>query len=127
MDHVLMLARVIGPFMLIIGLWVLLRTDVAVRVWTATKTSAPVLFLGGVVNLLVGLTILSLYHMWTLTIPVLLTIVGYLMLLRGILVLFVPDSVVDVTERVTTVGKMLSLIPIIIGALLTYYGFFMIA
>lgn len=124
MDCILWLARIFGPFFLIMGLWALLRNDDVQRTWNSIKNTPPLFYLGGVLNLLIGFTMLSTYHAWTFGIPVLLTLVGYFMILRGVCVLFVPNKVIEYTEKLMTYGNKPSFIPLTIGLLLTGYAIF---
>lgn len=124
MDHVMWLARIFGPFFFIIGLWMFLRTDDMKKMWNAVKNTPPLMYFGAVLNLLIGLTMLSTYSGWSFGIPVLLTIIGYLMVIRGVMALFASDKCVEMTEKMMNMGKTLSYIPLVIGALITIYAFF---
>ncbi|MBS0655748.1 MAG: hypothetical protein JSR46_08220, partial [Verrucomicrobia bacterium] len=91
MDHAILLARIFGPLYIIIALWVLLRTDHVTNVLATIKTNQTLLYLGGTINLLLGLVILALYSTWSWHLVVILTIIGWAQLIRGILVFFAPQ------------------------------------
>jgi predicted membrane-bound spermidine synthase len=123
MEHVLWLARILGPFMTIIGLWMVLRTDDLLRVWNYAKNNIGFIYLGAILNLLVGFTILSTYHTWSFNLAVLLPILGWLLVLRGVLVFFAVDWVVRFTARFEPFHKAWAIIPLFFGICLSYIAF----
>ena len=123
MDHVLWLARILGPFMLIIGIWMLLRHDDLLRLWNYAKNNVGFMYLGAILNLLVGLTVLSTYSHWSWNLAVLLPIIGWISLIRGCLVLFACDWVMSRSERLIPFLKPLAIIPLFFGICLTYIAF----
>lgn len=118
------LARIFGPFFLIMGLWMFLRTDDVQKMWNSVKNTPILMFFGAVLNLLIGLTILSTYRAWSFGIPLLLTLLGYFMVIRALGALFMQDKCVAMTEKMVGMGKKLSFIPLVVGALLSFYAFF---
>lgn len=120
MDSILWLARILGPYYVIMGLWMLLRPDDVQKMWNSVKNTPPMIYFGAALQLLIGLTILSTYHGWTLGLPVLLTIIGYLIVLKGIVALFMPEKLVTYSEKLMAYPQALSIAALVIGALLTY-------
>ncbi len=118
----LWLSRIFGPYFFVMGLWVLFRNDEAHRFWNAVKNTPPLMVFGGAFNLLIGFTILSTYRSWSFEIPILLTIIGYLQVLKGVLTLFVQEKTIAATERLIAFDRKLSILPIIIGLLLCFYA-----
>jgi len=118
------LARIFGPFFFVMGLWMLLRNDDLQRLWNAVKNTPPFIYLGAVLNLLIGFTMLSTYSSWTFGIPLLLTLIGYLSVIRGLMGLFVTNKLLEFTERMMGMGKSLAYIPLVIGVLLSFWAFF---
>lgn len=123
MDHILWLARIFGPFFFIIGLWMIFRLEDIQKVWNSIRNTPGLFYIGGLLNLLIGLTVLSTYHSWTWGLPVLLTIIGWLMLLRGLLVLFAPEKVLSWTEGLSPFSKSWAVLPLVIGILLSWLAF----
>lgn len=117
------LARIIGPFFFIMGLWMYLRGDEIQKIWDSIKANPALFYIGGVLNLLIGLTMLSTYSSWSFGIPLLLTLLGYLITIRGIVSIFAPERVIEMTERLLPMQKSISLIPLVIGFLLSLYAF----
>lgn len=89
------LASILGPFMTIIGLWMLLYYDQLIKVLSGIKNSPALFYLSSVYNLLIGFTILSQYDLWGWNALVLVTLLGWAMVVRGVMGLFVPQLLMD--------------------------------
>lgn len=120
MDSILWLARIFGPYYVIMGLWMLMRPDDVQKMWNSVKNTPPMIYFGAALQLLIGLTMLSTYHGWTFGLPVILTILGYLIVLKGIVSLFMPEKLVSYSEKLMGYPKALSTAALVIGVLLTY-------
>jgi hypothetical protein len=125
MQNALWLASIFGPFLTIIGLWMLLFSENLMKVWTALKSSPVAFYFSGWVNLLIGLTILSQYDMWSWDGFVLVTILGWVLVIRGIMALFVPQMLVKCTMCNSNFMKIQGIIPLVWGLALCWLAFFM--
>lgn len=125
MQNAMWLASIFGPFMTIMGLWMLLYADNLVKVWNAIKSSPASFFFGGVCNLLIGLAILSQYDMWSMDAYVLVTLLGWFMVVRGVMALFVPQLLIQLTMTNTSFMKIMGIIPLVWGLALCWLAFFM--
>lgn len=123
MDHVLWLARIFGPFFFIVGLWMVFRTDDLQKVWNSFKNNPGIYSLTGMLNLIVGLAILATYNSWSCGLPVLLTLAGWLVLIRGVLTLFIPETMLALSDRLLPMHKTLAIIPLLLGILISYLAF----
>jgi hypothetical protein len=104
----------------------LLYSDQLIKVLTGIKNSPAILYLNSVFNILIGFTILSQYDLWGWNLLVLVTLLGWVMVIRGIMGLFVPDILMDwLMCGKSKQCKMTGLIPLVWGVLLSYVGFFM--
>jgi len=93
------------------------------KIWYSAKTNPGLLYMGGVMNLLLGFTILRTYHVWSWSLAVLLPILGWLMVLRGILVFFATDWFIDFTTSKEPFGKEWAAIPLVFGIGLSWFAF----
>ncbi len=118
------LASIFGPFLVILGLWMLLYCDQYTKVLTAIKGSAGLFYMNSVFNLLIGFTVLSQYDLWGWNLLVLVTLLGWVMVVRGIMGLFVPQLLMDILMGKHGFAKIMGIIPIVWGVFLSYVGFF---
>jgi len=123
MDHVMWLARIFGPLFFIAGLWTLLRGEEVRKMWSSVKSNPGLFYLNGMLNLFFGFFILSTYHSWSFGLALLLTLIGWLYVIRGIIVLFMPEKVMEFADKMEDKQKMLAFIPLVIGFLLSWLAF----
>jgi hypothetical protein len=119
------LASIFGPFLVILGLWMLLYCDQMMKVMTGIKNSAAIFYLNSVFNILVGFTVLSQYDLWGWNLLVLVTLLGWFMVVRGVMGLFVPQLLIDILMGNPGFTKVMGIIPLVWGVFLSYVGFFM--
>jgi hypothetical protein len=125
MQSAISLASVFGPMMAIVGLWMLLYNDNMVKVLNSTKTSPAAFYTSGWIHLFLGLVVVSQYNVWSASLAVLVTLLGWAMIVRGILTLYMPQVVVKFAMSRTRWLKGMGLVPLVWGLLLTWYAFYM--
>jgi hypothetical protein len=94
MDITIHLAWILGPFYLIAGIWLLTNQDSAMKMLAAFKKMSNgdmMILYGAFINIILGLVVLSLYREWVQSWEVLITIVGWISILKGVGLLFKPD------------------------------------
>jgi hypothetical protein len=119
------LASIFGPFLVILGLWMLLYCDQYMKVLSGIKGSAGLFYITSVFNLLIGFTVLSQYDLWGWNLLVLVTLLGWVMVIRGVMGLFVPQLLMDIQMGKHGFSKIMGIIPLVWGVFLSYVGFFM--
>ena len=119
------LASIFGPFLVILGLWMLLYCDQYTKVLSGIKSSAALFYTNSVFNLLIGFTVLSQYDLWGWNLLVLITLLGWVMVIRGVMGLFVPQLLMDILMGKHGFAKIMGIIPLVWGVFLSYVGFFM--
>lgn len=124
MDSAVNIARIFGPFMGIIGLWMLLYGENVVKIMASKKSSPVALYSSSVFNLLLGLIVISLYNVWIWDIFFFVTLLGWVMFLRGILGLFMPQVIINSMMTRGTWMKTMGIIPFVWGLILTWVGFY---
>jgi len=124
MERAIFLASIFGPFLAIIGLWMVLYGENLVKVITSVKNTAGAFYLGGIINLLLGLTIIAQNNLWLWSGALLVTLLGWVWIIRGILVLFIPQLIIRYTMTKTKFIKVMGIIPLVWGLALCWYAFF---
>ncbi len=119
------LASIFGPFLVILGLWMLLYCDQYMKVLSGIKSSAGLFYINSIFNLLIGFTVLSQYDLWGWDMLVLVTILGWAMVVRGVMGLFVPQLLMDILMGKHGFSKIVGIIPLVWGVFLSYVGFFL--
>ncbi len=121
------LSRLIGLFAILVALSLVTHKQATVETLTALVHSPPLLLIFGMVWLIAGLAIVLGHNVWSGgALPVAVTLVGWLILIRGVLLLFLSPA--------TAVGLFAGLhfeqlfylyvaISLVLGVYLTYGGF----
>jgi hypothetical protein len=126
MEHAIFLAKIFGPVLTLLGFFVLFRAEDVLKLWGSIKTNPVVMYLAGIINLLIGFTILAMYNEWSMHLPVFVTLLGYVAVIRGILVLFWTDAAKHWSEKfmkTTSTLRAIGFLPLIWGILLLWLGF----
>src|ERR1043165_3980399 len=93
MDISIFLAKIMGLVFVIVGLATFIKRDFVREGIRDFVDHAGLLFVSATLNVMLGLLIVLNHNIWELSWKGVITVLGYLILLRGILHLFVPEWV----------------------------------
>lgn len=85
------LAAVIGWYLVIVSLIVLLRQRLVAGIISDITGQRALLFFMGLVSLIIGLLLVLSHNVWVMSWPVIITIIGWLAVIAGILRMAFPD------------------------------------
>jgi uncharacterized membrane protein HdeD (DUF308 family) len=124
MDMSMFLAKLVGLYFLVIALDLLLRRHDLKEVSKDFATSKRVLMMSGSVSLVLGLVILINNPMLSMDCKGLLSLVGYLMVIKSISrVVFAEHFHKKMPHMIHKCHGCCFVVALVIGALLTYCGF----
>jgi hypothetical protein len=122
------LSRLLGLYFVLVGLAMLANRRATVEIVTALVHNAPLMFISGLIALIAGLAMVLAHNVWSGgVLPIIVTLTGWIMLLKGAIILFLPPE--------SAVGFFLgdlhyenffpfyAAFSLIFGAYLTYGGF----
>jgi hypothetical protein len=124
MQNAWWLASIFGPMMVVLGVWMLMYADHVSKVVAAMKGAPAILFARSYLDLFLGFFILSYYNAWFMDLPFLVTLLGWVLVVRGILTLFVPQLVIKWTMTHPMALKRGGIIPLVWGLALCYLAFY---
>lgn len=87
------LAKIFGPVFIILGLWELFSTQNAIAYTKAARENAIFPVLGGLLNLIIGFTILTYFNEWDWNFGILVTLLGWCAVIKGIALFFFPKYI----------------------------------
>jgi len=126
LDTSIFLAKLVGPMMLVMGLFVVFNPERIRRVGREFLDSEALIFMSGVITLPVGLAIVVTHNVWEANWRVLITLIGWIAVLAGIARLALPDAMktlgeamLEKTFMTTVPGALMA----IIGVYLSYHGY----
>ena len=120
------LAKLIGPFVLALGLALLLNAAVMRAIVDEFVSNQALIFLSGAITLPAGIAILLVHHRWTADWRVLITILGYLTTLAGLIRLLAPHRAAWMKRRFAigpTALRGIGAGYVLVGAVLCYFGY----
>jgi len=126
MSNSIFLARLIGPVLLVVGIAVFAHQRDFHDIAAEFLTSRALMFLSGFVLLPAGLAIMLAHNVWTADWRVLITILGWLTAIGGVLRLLAPQVVLRAGEgflRLPRSTQVAAAIWVVIGLVLCFFGY----
>jgi uncharacterized membrane protein len=123
----LFIAKLLGPIYIVVGVALLTRPGAFRVLLREFVASGVMMYLAGVLGLLGGLAIVLTHNVWALDWRVLITLIGWAMLVRAIVTIFWPQQIVSIGARLIesrNVFVVAAIANFLIGAILSYFGFF---
>ena len=123
MEIVNFLAELFGFSLVIIPLLFLINPSHTEKILELMEKEIS-LILHGMVRVVLGITILLSYNIWDNSWKTIITILGWLMLVSGALLLFSPQTVAGLIKKLKNKGwiPFMLVIVILFGCLLIYLG-----
>lgn len=126
MEVSLFLAKLLGIYLVIMGCAYFFRREFFRAVTSDFYNSPALIAIASVLNLVFGLLIVLNHNIWEVSWKVVITLIGTLSLLKGILNLFAPEvlrklSIKFIEKELFVYSGVISLV---LGVYLIYHGFF---
>ena len=121
------LARLFGLFMTVAAIWMVVDESGLHAVALALAQDRPVTMLLSLMCLAAGLAVVLGHQVWSGGVaPVLVTLLGWLLTLRGVVLLFLPARLLESVVSVAATPALLygaGAVALGMGLILTYAGF----
>jgi uncharacterized protein YjeT (DUF2065 family) len=127
MDSSTLIGRLFAVVYIAVGLGMLLRPSHYGKMLTSFTENPAVLYLGGAMALTAGMLIVMFHNVWSGGWVVLLTIIGWLALVKGCLILILPDIFGVKVGALMGDGKRLRPwggFALVLGLVIGYFSFF---
>lgn len=125
MDISIFLAKVLGLYLLIMAIAMLVNGQ-RFRNMVNEVSGNALIFFSGIMALIIGILIVVSHNIWVTDWRVIITIIGWLALIKGIVRLLFPEFVmkkVRVFVENNTAYYIITIILLIVGIYLVYAGF----
>ena len=120
--------QVLGIAYLAVGLGILINPDFYKKLVTMFSENPPALYLSGLIALLVGYLLVTFHNIWPKDWPVIITILGWVALIKGLFLLLLPKASIKITNlferQMTKFLAVWAIVVAIVGGLLAWLGFF---
>ena len=121
-----LLAKLVGPMMLVLGLFVTFNPERIRRIGREFLDSDALIFMSGVITLPVGLAIVVTHNVWAADWRALITLIGWIAVIAGTARLALPDAMKTVGEAMLEKPLMIAApgaLMAIIGGYLSWQGY----
>jgi uncharacterized protein YjeT (DUF2065 family) len=126
MQESTVLARLLGPVLLVMGIGMLLDQRAYRAMAEEFLASRALIYISGLIALVTGLVIVNFHNRWAFGWPVIITIFGWLSLIGGVVRILAPDRVkrlgsafLDNAETMRIAG----IVVVALGAILSIAGY----
>lgn len=126
MQTSLFIAKIVGPMLVIPGLIGLANPGHVKTVGQEFLKSPALIFVAGAMALIAGLAVVNTHAVWTGW-PLIITLMGWLMLVAGVVRMGFPGIVASMGESMIaneTVLRVLGALQVALGAFLMWKGYF---
>ena len=126
MQPAVFIARLLGPFFVVIGLGVLLNEQLYTGMITETVHSPTLIYFSGLFSLIPGLAILNVHRAWTADWRVIVTVIGWLLVFGGFVRIVLPQLAIKTAATIYSGSIALAIVAVIalaLGAVLSFHGY----
>jgi hypothetical protein len=120
MDRSFFLARLMGPTFVVIALGMLINLGMYENMIAEALHPGVFFYLSGLLSLLAGLTIVNLHNRWQVEWHVIITVLGWLMTIGGIMRIVLPQFAVAVGATIYDGRTSIIVAALAVGALGTF-------
>lgn len=127
METTILLTKLIGLYILILGLAIVLRRKMVIEIVHEIFQNKSLAYIVGIMLVIVGLLVVLNHNIWQGTVETIITVIGWLVLAKGLVYLFIPmKSFKGMMKMLKNAGLyyLFALAYLAFGAWLAYVGFF---
>jgi len=120
------LAKVLGLYLIIVALAYLVNMSVYTGIITNLLNNNALMIITAFMTLIIGLLLVVAHNVWEFSWRVIITIVGWLTLIKAVCLLFFPDYMNHMNLQIlqnTSVISISLFIDLILGLILLFFGF----
>lgn len=123
MDFSLVIAQVLGIFFAIVGVAMVVNGKAVAGAIEESGAHKGIIFMWGLFTLLIGAVIVVLNNAWTSGLPLLVTIIGWLALLKGVFILLAPGAATSLYKKFGKGGMIVfvGVVAFVLGLILLYW------
>lgn len=127
MPHSIFLAKIIGPVLVVVALAFLLNRQSYAKVVEGLLSNAAFMYIGAYMGLLLGLLIVNTHNVWDGSWVVIITVIGWIAMIKGVWLIMFPDHVRKFADAYQKKPKLLKFqlsLTFLFGVFMMYKGYF---
>jgi len=126
MHPAVLIARLVGPLFVAIGLGILLNASFYAGAIVEAVHSPTLVYLSGIASLLAGLAILNAYRAWTANWRIIVTVLGWVLVVAGVIRIVLPRVTAMLATTIysgPTALAIAGIIVLVLGGYLSFEGY----
>lgn len=126
MSRSIFIARLLGPFFLVVGVGMFVSQSVYQALISEFLHSAALVYLSGLLSLIAGLAMVNVHNSWSASWTTIITVIGWLMLIGGVVRLVLPRLAIGIGSTVygsSAALVVVAVISLVLGGFLTFKGY----
>ena len=126
MDNSVLFAKFMGPFIVVIGAGLLLNRKAFQEIMEGFTKDKALIFISGLMTFIIGLAMVIFHNMWITDWRLIITVFGWLTLIKGVILIVFPDRVISMTDMYKKHIRMIMIswsIMIVFGIFLIMKGY----
>lgn len=126
MQTSIFIAQLLGPMFAVVGIALLLKPHMFRTILPEFIRSPTWLYLAGFIGLLAGLALVRTHNIWTADWRLIITVIGWLTLVRALITIFQPQWIVAAGNAILRrrgVFRGAAVANLVIGVALGYFGY----
>lgn len=126
MDASIFLAKLLGIYILVVGAGLILNKATFQKMFDEYLSSPALIYMGGILALFFGLLIVLFHNKWEASWTLIITLFGWLGILKGIWLIVFPSTIGAVTNFYKKSANALTIhgaIAVLLGLFLIWKGF----
>jgi len=127
MDAAVFIARIFGLLYLVAAIGMMANREFYQKVMEDFCKNSTLVLYGGLLALITGVVIILIHNVWVANWTVIITIIGWAGLIKGIWIIVFPGTVsrfMQAYQKNENLIMVHSIAALILGAVLTFFGFF---
>jgi uncharacterized membrane protein len=119
--------QLIGIIYITVAIGIITAPEFYSKVASNFLENQPAYYIGGLVAIIAGFLLVTFHNIWVKDWIVIITIIGWIALIKGILLIAVPKAMIVFSKRFIGMTKVLTIwavVAIILGVLCCWLGFF---
>ena len=125
MDASIFLARALGIYLVVVCLLMLSKRKFFQQAIQSFTDSKALILLSSFFSLIIGILVVVSHNIWVCNWRVIITVIGWLALLKGVLLILAPYKLTSWSLKASrSITPVVCVLATILGAYLIYIGFF---
>ena len=120
------LARLLGPLFLAVAVGIVINPNAFLTMAGEVVRSVTLVYLFGLLDFAAGLAIVLIHNVWVANWRVLITLIGWLMVVRGAVRILAPEAIMDYAGRLMRTKQVVPVtgaVTGILGLVFCYFGY----